>query len=53
MSNLKFVMLGNIIIKCTFFVCVTVAAVYFGNAKILWWYVLALFINYGYRHEGA
>lgn len=49
MSDAKFVMLTNIIMRCTLFICVTMAAMHFENATILWWYIMALFMGYEYR----
>lgn len=46
---MKAVMLCNIVIKSVFAICVTVAAIYFKNAWILWWYVLLMLIGYDYK----
>ena len=50
---MRSVMLANVAIKTTYAVCVTCAAVYFDNPKILWWYVLLGFIGYSYKSGGA
>ena len=49
MDNLKFVMLANIIIRCTIIICVTIAAIYFNNPLLLLWYFLSLFCSYEYH----
>lgn len=46
---MKSVMLCNMVIKSVFALCVTIAAIYFGKAGILWWYVLFPFIGYEYK----
>ncbi len=51
MSNLKFVMLANIIIRCTIIICVTIAAIHFNNTMLLLWYTLSLFVSYEYHSE--
>ena len=46
---MKIVMLANMVIMATFAVCVTYAATYFDNPKILWWYVLLAFLGFTYK----
>ena len=54
---MKATMLCNIVIKSVFALCVTAAAIYFGNPRILWWYILLMFLGYDYKQthtkEGA
>ena len=51
MSDLKFVMLGNILVKIAYITSVTAAAIHFGKPSILWWYLLAAFLGMEYRSE--
>ena len=51
MSDLKFVMLMSVILKIAYCICVTIAAIHFNNAGILWWYILATVFGYSY-HSG-
>ena len=46
---MKTVMIANIIIKSVFALCVTMAAIYFKNAWILWWFMIVPFIGYDYK----
>ena len=48
---MKATMLCNMVIKSVFAVCVTVAAIHFNNAWILWWYILLAFLGYDYCKE--
>jgi hypothetical protein len=48
MSDLKFVILFNVLLKILYCVCVTVAAIHFNDARILWWYLLATVFGYDY-----
>lgn len=50
---MKATMLCNIVIKSVFALCVTVAAIHFGNARILWWYILLLFMGYDYKETSG
>ena len=43
---MKIVMIANIIIETVFTICVTMAAMYFNNAWILWWFVFMAFNSY-------
>lgn len=45
MSNIKFILLATVIMRIGFCICVTVAAMHFDNAVILWWYILALLMG--------
>lgn len=44
----------NIVLKCTYIICVTAAAIYFNSAAILWWYLLVFLLGYDYtpKKEG-
>lgn len=53
MSNMKFAMLANMVIEAVYAVCVTVAAIYFGRAAILWWYLLLLVMGCTYKESVA
>lgn len=39
----------NIVLDISYIVCVTKAAMYFNNARLLWWYLLVLLIGYNVR----
>lgn len=41
----KIIMIANIIIESVFYICVTIAAIYFGKPSILAWYLLST-VNY-------
>lgn len=45
---MKTVILGNIVMKSIFAVCVTLAAIYFNKSGILWWNILLPFLGYSY-----
>ena len=45
MNDLK-ILAYSILLKSVFVACVTVAAMHFNNSKLLWWYVLVLFLGY-------
>ena len=49
MSDLKFVMISNALIKVAYVTCVTAAAWRFQNPNLLWWYLLVLLIGYTYK----
>ena len=51
MSDLKVVVLSNILIKIAYCVCVTVAAIHFNDSGILWWYLCAFMFGYSYHHN--
>lgn len=51
MSNTKFVMLANIVIKTVFIISITAAAIHFEKPSLLWWYVLAAFSGYSIETE--
>lgn len=42
-------MLANIVIMSIYTMCVTGAAIYFNNPKILWWYVLLALLGFSYK----
>lgn len=46
---MKAVMIANVIIKSVFALCVTIAAICFSKAGILWWYILLPFLGYEYK----
>ena len=46
---MKTVMIGNVVIKSVFAICVTAAAMYFNNAWILWWFIVLSFLGYDYK----
>ena len=48
---MKSVMTANIVIKSMLVVCVTVAACFFAEPKILWWYTLLPLVGYEYKTE--
>lgn len=52
-SNLKFVVLCDVIIKVAYCTCVTIAAINFDNPKLLWWYLLSFMFGYTYKSDGA
>ena len=52
MSDLKVVVLSSILIKITYCVCVTVAAIHFNNTNILWWYLMSFMFGYSYSSDG-
>lgn len=49
---MKTVMFANMMIMAIYAVCVTFAATYFDNPKILWWYVLLTLIGFSYKSGG-
>lgn len=51
MSDLKFVMLCNIVLKIAYCTCVTVAAIHFNNPNILWWYLMSFMFGCDYSHD--
>ncbi len=50
---MKWVMICNIIIKVAFSVCVTIAAISFENAGLLWWFVLLPFLGFSYTKKSV
>ncbi len=50
---MKTAMFVNMAIMTIYAVCVTYAAVYFNNPKILWWYVLMTLIGFSYKSGGT
>ena len=51
MSDLKFTMITNIIIKSVYIICITLMAIHFEKVGICWWYLLALFLGYDYKEN--
>ena len=43
------ILLLSIVLDTSFIICVTRAAMYFNNPKILWWYLLVLIIGYSFK----
>lgn len=52
MSNLKFVVLSDTLLKIAYCVCVTIAAIHFNDPGILWWYLLSCMLGYNYSSDG-
>lgn len=50
---MKMVMFANMAIMTAYSVCVTCAAIYFDNPRILWWYVFLGFLGFTYKSGGA
>ena len=46
---MKIVMIGNILIKIVFMICVTIFLIVFNNTSLLWWFLLAPFLGYSYE----
>lgn len=46
---MKTVMIGNMIIKSVFMICVTAAAIYFKNTWLTWWFICLPFLGYEYK----
>lgn len=46
---MKVVMIGNILIKTVFMICITILSVVFNNTSLLWWFLLAPFLGYSYE----
>ena len=44
--SLKTFVIGNLIIEGVFYICVTVAAIYFGKPAILAWYLFGMVLGY-------
>ena len=44
-------MVANAVIIAVYVVCVTYAATFFDNSKLLWWYVLVTCIGFTYTHR--
>lgn len=49
MKGFVVTMIANIFIEVSYVVCVTFAAIHFENARLLWWYLLALVIGYTFK----
>lgn len=43
----------SIVLDISYIVCVTKAAMYFNDPKILWWYLLVLIIGYSFKGSSA
>lgn len=43
----KVTIIANCILKALCFVCITLAAMYFNRAEVLFWYIVVLFIGLG------
>ena len=46
---MKIVMIGNVVIKVCFMICVTIISIRFSNINLLWWFVLLPFLGYEYK----
>lgn len=46
---MKTVMLANIIIMSVYAICVTLAAIHFNDAGVLWWYLMMGVIGFTYK----
>ena len=46
---MKSVLITNVITKAVFIICVTVLAISFDKASILWWFILLPFLGYAYK----
>lgn len=53
MKDLFRVLVLSIVLDISYIVCVTKAAMYFNNPKILWWYLLVLIIGYSFKGSSA
>jgi len=42
-NNTKFIIIGGIILQIVMMVCITIAAVWFSKAAILWFYLIPFF----------
>ncbi len=55
MKNNKFLpviaLLCNLILKVSYVICVTVAALHFKDASILWFYILIIFLGMNITYE--
>lgn len=45
---IKFILL-NIVLDVSYIICVTRAAMYFNNSRILWWYLLVLLTGFNFK----
>ena len=52
MSNLKFVMLVNLVIQVVFILCVAALAIHFNRPAVLWWWLLLPFICFTWSSNG-
>ena len=50
-DNVKWLIIGSMIARCVAFVCVTYAAIAFGNARLLWWYIVPLLMSVSLKEE--
>lgn len=48
---MKSVMVANTVIMTIYAVCVTCAAVYFDNPKLLWWYILLTMMGFTFKSK--
>ena len=49
---MKTVMFVNMVVMTIYAICVTYAATYFDNPRLLWWYVLLVVIGFSYSSGG-
>ena len=50
---MKVVMIGNILIKSVFMICVTVLSIVFSKTSLLWWFILTPLLGYGYSEDDS
>lgn len=46
MNDIKFMMLTNVVLRLGFCICVTIAAIHFDNAMLLWMYLLSFLMGW-------
>lgn len=51
MTDLRAVLLANVILILGFCICVTVASIHFENTSLLWWYLLSLLMSFRYSEK--
>lgn len=49
MRDFKSVYIWNSILRAVAFICITVAAIHFDKASILWFYLVPMFMGIGYK----
>lgn len=49
MKDFKFAYMWNSILRVIAFICITVAAIYFGKVGILWFYLVPMFMGIEYK----
>lgn len=51
MKDFKFAYMWNSILRVIAFICITVAAIYFGKVGILWFYLVPMFMGIEYKSD--